>query len=110
MRRAILGMSIIGLVLALPLVIVAQDTPATTPDPSAPQVQVTITFPADAGQPAAVPTVEAVITQEPTAAPPASPIEPNALKLLQDARADLVDAVLQEHFHRGLHAVNSGDV
>lgn len=92
MRRAIFVMSIIGLVLALPLVIVAQDTPATTPEPSAPQVQVTVTFPADGSQPANVPTVEAVVTAEPT---PASPIEPNALKLLQDARADLDTLAIQ---------------
>src|SRR3954464_2231034 len=81
-------MSIIGLVLALPLVLVAQDTPATTPDPSALEGQVTVTFPADQAS-------QAVVTPEPTAAPPASPIEPNALALLLDARTDLDILVIQ---------------
>ncbi|MEP6985120.1 MAG: hypothetical protein ABI970_05965, partial [Chloroflexota bacterium] len=85
MRRSIFVMSMIGLVLALPLVIAAQDTPATTPDPSAQGVQTTVTFPA--------PT--AIATVEPTAAAPASPIEPNALALLTDARTDLDLLVIQ---------------
>lgn len=76
MRRAIFVITLLGLVLALPLVLAAQDTPATTPDPAA---QVTVTFPAP----------DAAVTPEPTAAPPASPIEPNALALLTDERNDL---------------------
>jgi len=85
-RRAIFVMSIIGFVLALPLVLVAQDTPATTPDPSVPAAQVTVTFPSSANDPSAVDTSS---TPVPTAVPPASPIEPNALALLTDARNDL---------------------
>ena len=78
-------MSIIGLLLALPLVLVAQDTPATTREPSAPVVQATV----------APPAVDAVTTPEPTPAAPASPIEPNALSLLTDERTDLDILVIQ---------------
>ena len=90
MRRAIFVMSIIGLVLALPLVLAAQDTPASTPDPNAPVVQATAPLPSGD-----VPPVDAVVTPEPTAAAPASPIEPNALALLTDARTDLDILVIQ---------------
>jgi hypothetical protein len=77
-------MSIIGLV-ALPLVLAAQDTPATTPDPSVPVVQATVAIPS----PEAPPTADAAVTPEPTAVAPTSPIEANALALLTDARNDL---------------------
>ncbi len=88
MRRAIFVMFIIGLVLALPLVLVAQDTPATTPEPSAPVVEPTVDLPS-------APPLEGAVTPEPTPAPPASPIEPNALALLTDARVDLEILVSQ---------------
>jgi hypothetical protein len=66
-RRAILLITVIELLLALPMVLVAQDSPATTPDPSAPVAQDAI----------------------PTPVTPVSPIESNALALLTNARVDL---------------------
>lgn len=65
MRRVYFMITVIGLLMALPLVLVAQDTPATTPDPAA----------------------SANATATP--AGPISPIEPNALDLLTAARNDL---------------------
>ena len=83
MRRAIFVTLIIGLLLALPIVLVAQDTPATTPDPSAPAGLATVV----------PPPAETVTTPQPAA--PTSPIEPNALALLTDERADLDILVVQ---------------
>ncbi len=101
MRRAIFVMSIIGLVLALPLVLVAQDTPATTPDPSAPVVEPTVDLPS----------ADAAITPAPTPAPPTSPIEANALALLTDARNDL-DILVSQNMggDRPIGWTGSGDI
>ncbi|MBI1276739.1 MAG: hypothetical protein GC179_01290 [Anaerolineaceae bacterium] len=106
MRRAIFLMSFIGLVLALPLVLVAQDGPATTPDPFAPAAQATVTF--TSNDPSAF---DSAVTPEPTAAPPASPIEPNALLLLTDARNDL-DILASQNMggDRPVGWTGSGDV
>ncbi len=85
MRRAIYMMPLLGLLLALPTVLLAQEVPATTPDPFAPVFQAT----------EVPPPVDAIAPPEAQAAAPVSPIAPEALAVLTSARIDLDILVIQ---------------
>lgn len=75
MRRIISGLIIIGLL--FPALLLAQDVPASTPDPFAPP-----------DEDAILPDVSAA-TPEPAPSGPVSPIQSEALQVLLDARNDL---------------------
>jgi hypothetical protein len=72
----------------LPGIIFAQDTPATTPEPSDSTSPVA-TAEVGAPQPETAATPEAIATPEPTAQAPASPLDADALPLLINIRTDL---------------------
>lgn len=107
MRRAKFVMLIIGLLLALPLVLAAQD-PASTPDPFAPMFEITPTVITGDILPLESVTVTPI---PPTIAAPASPIEPEALAILTASRNDLDILVTQNMgADRPVGWTGSGDV
>lgn len=88
MRRVIFGLVAIGLL--IPALLLAQDVPASTPDPFAPPDEDAILPDVGVATPEPIPGGDvSLTTPEPAPAGPASPIEAEALQLLLNARSDL---------------------
>ncbi|MCA0458618.1 MAG: hypothetical protein LCI00_31965 [Chloroflexi bacterium] len=107
MRRAKMILLLMCVLLALPLVLAAQDA-TSTPDPFAPLLETTATV--ISGDIIPLETVAPTETPPPTAAP-ASPIEAEALAILTAARNDLDILVIQNMgADRPVGWTGSGDV